>query len=926
MSATDLTQPYFLYWGKARPSLDDKHEYHLLPYHCLDVAAVGMEYLRRAPAFCRRLMQVFNTTDVEAVVSWAGFAVALHDIGKFSESFQAVRQDVFLKLRSRASERHGRVRHDTLGMAIWNSHLLDLAIERSWFGPNCENHEQAIGSWMRSVTGHHGQPPNEIASVQCNQHFHAEHDLAAICAFVQDARSILLTPAAEALLATTDAEWFEVNSKRFSWWIAGWAVFADWLGSSTDYFKYEAGHVPLEKYWARARAAAQQALDEVGVLPVSNRSALSIHALFPSIAVASPLQAWAADVPLALSPQIHLLEDTTGAGKTEAAVMLAQRLIADGLADGFYIGLPTMATANAMYGRIAQVYGRFLGDEASLVLANGQSALVEAFAASIMRSGKSDAGSGQLDDTATARCTAWLADHHKRALLAPAGVGTVDQAMLSVLHSRHQSLRLLGLFRKVLIIDEVHACDAYMLGVLKVLLEFHAYAGGSAILLSATLPLRMKRELLQAFARGCEIRGAPEVDGTAYPLATSWASATPERIDEHPVATRHDVIRSLRLNAMYDERQVVQTILARLNEGRCVCWMRNTVGDALAAYELLSQQWPTDKITLFHARFALRDRLDIEKRILHAFGRDSGPEQRRGQLVIATQVVEQSLDADWDVVVTDLAPIDRLIQRAGRLQRHARDTQGARLTQPNARDERGEPCLHVFMPEWAETPAVDWFKKVFPKAAHVYPHHGQCWKTARLVREERWSMPGDARRLIENVFGTDHDIPEALQKNADSNEGKAYGDAAQAQQNSLKLCEGYVSQGFDWWNDAVTPSRNGEATSNVVLARWRGDALEPWAAHEELRHAWAYSAVRVPERLIAQSVEPVEPNRRAAWEQAIASLPGQGRFSVLMALDERDERWVGEAKGRAGRDLETWTWMYDKGRGLLRVDKTNQKD
>jgi CRISPR-associated endonuclease/helicase Cas3 len=108
----------------------------------------------------------------------------------------------------------------------------------------------------------------------------------------------------------------------------------------------------------------------------------------------------------------------------------------------------------------------------------------------------------QSDETATTRCTAWLADHTKRALLASAGVGTIDQALLAVLHSKHQSLRLLGLYNKVLIIDEVHACDAYMQGVLEVLLNFHARTNGSVILLSATLPVDMKQSLINAYTRG----------------------------------------------------------------------------------------------------------------------------------------------------------------------------------------------------------------------------------------------------------------------------------------------------------------------------------------------------------------------------------------------------------------------------------------
>jgi CRISPR-associated endonuclease/helicase Cas3 len=136
-----------------------------------------------------------------------------------------------------------------------------------------------------------------------------------------------------------------------------------------------------------------------------------------------------------------------------------------------------------MYGRISEVYQQLFAGDASLVLSHGQSRLVEEFATSILPAIDPEADGRQLDETAGARCAVWLAEHGKRSLLSPAGVGTIDQTLLAVLTSKHQCLRLLGLFRKVLVVDEVHACDAYMQRVLETVLTFHACAGGSAILL-----------------------------------------------------------------------------------------------------------------------------------------------------------------------------------------------------------------------------------------------------------------------------------------------------------------------------------------------------------------------------------------------------------------------------------------------------------
>lgn len=922
------TASYFRYWGKADPSYRAEPKWHPLAYHCVDVAAVGIEYLRRTPSIRTLLMRELRIEDERTLEHWMAFWLALHDLGKFSEAFQSQRPDLFQELRGRAPDasKSYRLRHDSLGMLFWRDVLGQRAVDEGWFGPDTELALDGIDCWMRAVTGHHGQPPKESGEFW-EQHFDRKQDRAAILEFVAEMRSLLLGNGVAAIPSASGVETFHRSSMELSWWIAGLAVLADWLGSNTDFFGYRADldrPLPLGDYWEHAARQAVTALDAAGVSPVRSERSLSFAELFPDIAAPSPLQNWVATVDLPPGPQIYLLEDVTGAGKTEAAVTLAHRLMAAGCADGFFIGLPTMATANAMYGRIGKVYAKLFSERASLALAHGQRNLVEAFAASVIPPGPSDDDAQQADETATARCTAWLADHNKRALLAPAGVGTLDQALLAVLHSRHQSLRLLGLFRKVLVVDEVHACDAYMQGVLETLLEFHARAGGSAILLSATLPQRMRQALLDAFASGFR-SAAPAVQALQYPLATSWHSAEPKTLVERALPTREDVRRTLAVRYVCDEAQVVAAIVSAVASGKCVCWMRNTVADALAAFAKFEGRMPADNLTLFHARFALRDRLDTEDKVLAWFGNESTPEQRAGRLVIATQVAEQSLDADWDFVVSDLAPIDRLIQRAGRLQRHPRDECGGRLRDPAARDRRGAPCLWVFGPTWVDDPPARWFNAAFPKASGVYPHHGQLWLTAKLLEGGRIVMPDDARQLIESVFGEDAAIPEGLQPNANTAEGRGYADASVAQQNTVKLATGYVRGGMDWWSEAKTPSRLGEASMNVLLAHWEGDRLRSWA---EGPHGWAYSSVRVAERLIARRAECSSATREAAIEQILQTLPSKGRWSVLLPLDKTSQGWIGEAWSAPGRykSERLLQWMYDPVTGLRQIDGAATQD
>lgn len=921
------TPEHYRYWGKARPDGAGHADHHLLPYHSLDVAAVGITYLRRSTALRKFLQQSLELESDNDLLNFMAFVLACHDLGKFSEAFQGQRPDLLERLRGRRADpgKPYTVRHDTLGWLIWTQHLQDLAVEQAWFGEGTEDALEGIEWWLRASMGHHGLPPHSGAG-HWRQHFGSSDDAPAIEAFIAELRSLFPPEGIAAAHAKLGTNAFESTSKTLSWWIAGVTVLADWIGSSTEYFPYRTDELLLADYWPETLARAERALNAAGVLPLACRSR-SFGELFPDIATPSPLQAWSIDTPVTSAPQIHLLEDVTGAGKTEAAVMLAHRLIAAGCAEGFFIALPTMATANAMYGRITEVYRQLFDGHPSLVLAHGQRKLVEAFAASVLPTEQAEADPAQYDETATARCNAWLADHNKRALLAPAGVGTIDQVLLSTLYSKHQSLRLLGLFRKILIIDEVHACDAYMQRVLETVLTFHAQAGGSAILLSATLPERMKQSLLNAFARGRNADTLPATASAHFPLVTSWREGEADAALT-PLVARAAVCRDLLIHNVSDEAEVLDAIRSTLAQGNCVCWMRNTVADVLAAHDHFADELDDEHLMVFHARFALQDRLRTEQRILTHFGKYSTTAQRAGRLVIASQVAEQSLDADWDVMISDLAPIDRLIQRAGRLQRHPRSIDGTRLENPVAPDQRGQPCLWVYGPAWTESPASNWFKQTFPKAAGVYPHHGQLWLTAKALQQGRIAMPTDARAIIENVFGEDAQLPPGLQASANQADGAYFSDLSIAQQNTIKIADGYVRGGIDWWSEAKTPTRLGEASMTVLLARWEGGRLRPWADHDNPRHAWAYSSVKVAERLIAQRAPEADPMLEQAIREAEESLPDKGKWSVLMAMQHGDHGWTGSAltMPKEHKPQQRLPWRYDARRGLEQMESTEHPE
>lgn len=905
------------YWGKARPENSGTAACHLLPYHCLDVAAVGMVYLRRNPALSNLFTRALRCSDQEWP-GWAAFWLTLHDLGKFSEAFQSQRSELFAQWhggRQPSPDRPYTVRHDSLGQWVWKGVLFDSALDEQWFGPVPRSHRAGLDAWARAVTGHHGQPP---ASSGSHVTHYSEADEKAVIDFVTAMHQLLLPTSAAELPARFESTDFEKVSQRLSWWFAGVAVLADWLGSNTRYFPYCDQVMPLEKYWLRAQGQAERALADAGVLPVAVQEHGSLQDFFPYITNPSPLQCWASTAAISSGPQLYFLEDVTGAGKTEAAVTLAYRLMAAGEADGFFVGLPTMATANAMYERLAGVYRKLFGGDPSLMLAHGSNRLVDDFARSVLPAGVAERDRAQKDETATARCTAWLADHNKRALLAAAGVGTIDQALLAVLHSRHQSLRLLGLFRKVLIVDEVHACDAYMQRVLESLLEFHARAGGSVILLSATLPGHMKQALADAFARGTGTECVPDLASPAYPLVTGWQASDPGGLVQAALPSRPDVCRRVRVDYRSAVDEIEGEILEALKDGKSVCWIRNTVADAMEACERLSAKSSTVSPLLFHARFSLHDRLQKESEVLSSFGKESGEARRSGRLVVATQVIEQSLDVDFDLLVSDLAPIDRLLQRAGRLHRHVRDARGDRLPEPGV-DARGIPCMIVHGPAFTSSPNSKWFASMFRGGGAVYPDHGQLWRTARELQSGYFDMPADARRLIETVFAKDDgDLPSGLRNISARAEGQALADVSIAHNNTLKFGQGYArGDVVDWWTDARTPSRLGEATRSVLLARWVQGRLVPWVERD---HAWAYSTVRVAERLMHEAVVPTDASRRQEYERVLASLPDEGRWSLLLALEPAGENlWTGWALppiSQRGAVAKAQQWLYDERLGL----------
>lgn len=906
------TFSYFPYWGKASPVDEGSPGYHLLVFHSLDVAACGQELLR-LPQFSLQALATELGWPLQTVERLFLFFLVLHDLGKFARAFQGLVPNLSADLVAADPSKRYEQRHDTLGWVLWSRDLAENFPDDRLPDPT----DEFWGAWVRSSVGHHGKPPQEsegggLIALDVGDSF-LRADRCAAREFVAEVAAWLLpadipSPSRGAFAAL----------KRHVWRMAGLSVLADWLGSNQAFFVYQSEPEALLDYWAHAESQARAAVAAAGLHRQAVREWQIPQQLFDYLHEPTPLQNYAATVELENGPQLFLLEDVTGAGKTEAALILTQRLMQAGRASGLYFALPSMATANQMYQRVGAVYQRLYEAQAqpSLILAHGARQLVEGFRQSILQVDEQAVDRDYLSDerSASTQCNAWLADNRKKALLAEVGVGTLDQALLSVLPARHQSLRLLGLAGKVLLVDEVHAYDTYMMTLLKTLLAAHARQGGSVILLSATLPLAVREALLAAYRYGLGISDDEGLEDARYPLAVRAGQA----LSSHACATRPQVRRRVEVRAMHEEAQVVELIREQASAGLCIAWIRNTVEDARRAQQLLAQCLPEEKLMLFHSRYAMGDRLDIEADVLARFGKHSVGAERSGWVLVGTQVLEQSLDFDVDVMISDLAPIDLLIQRAGRLQRHAREPNGDPAG--DGAERRATPVLYLLTPEPVDEPAGNWYSSLFAKACFVYPDSGKLWLGARalqragcIVTPGETGQVGAVRELVEAVYGADiEDVPEALKKATSDQLGKDLAMQSQGNFNALKMDKGYcIESSAQWYEEHKVPTRLGDETQTLYLAVWHDGELHP--LREEGMHCWEQSAVRIrasyakalapdwQQRFVA-ALDVLRSRYRLLEEPAfILPLIEEGGVLRAMVLDEK------------GRELEM---RYDRSSGL----------
>jgi CRISPR-associated endonuclease/helicase Cas3 len=467
----------------------------------------------------------------------------------------------------------------------------------------------------------------------------------------------------------------------------------------------------------------------------------------------------------AQEPMLIIIEESMGGGKTESALLATEILMHEFGASGLAFLLPTQATSNAMFARVEQWLSSLLGDQSDasaqdLHLLHGKAALNEDYASlPVWHAGWMGDYQGG-DEPIVAH--QWFGGR-KRGLLAPFVVGTVDQLLMAALKTKHVHLRHLGLAGKVVVIDEVHAYDAYMSTYLDRVLFYLGAYGVPVLLLSATLPPKRRMELLKAYRgertrasrRKPQLELAPRDDSgdPCYPLI-SYTSSNRKAQVLYKTITASEEQRTVLIDWIDDnDEALLQELQNALENGGCVGVLRNTVARAQSTYRFLRKNLDV-QVVLAHSRFVSVDRAERDAWLSELLGPKSS-ERPRALVVVSTQVLEQSLDIDLDMLITDVAPVDLLLQRMGRLHRHHRGV-GESQRPPLLREAR---CVITGVSQWnAEVPE-------FARGIDFVYQPAVLMRTICALRERMGAgnvlvLPRDIAPLVESVYEGEVSIPE----------------------------------------------------------------------------------------------------------------------------------------------------------------------
>ena len=753
------------FWAKARPYGQRGPEgIHLLEHHLADVGAC-MEALLRLPTIRRRLASAGGRDGLdEATAARLAVFAALHDIGKVNIGFQTrVWTDADLPAGRRRPVRAGHTADLTpvLDWKDWRAaewFLPNLGFDRIEFW-DADGGATACGLFVAALS-HHGRPlqlnnPYKSAmpaSWQPYGELNPQEYTARIGKLLWEWFPDAIAPDAPSL----------PSAPAFQHHFLGLCNLADWIGSDEQWFPYEGE--PADGYIDRARRQAEAAIRSrtVGLDIEEQRKVFGGADAVPDFdglfAINTPnaiQQAAAWDTPL--TAPVVIIESETGSGKTEAALWRLTRMYGAGLVDGMYFALPTRAAAVQIHERVKRFVANLFpsGNRPDVVLA------VPGYDAA---GGLPDyaAGYDSSHDGHYDRGRPWAAERPKKFLAAQIAVGTVDQALLGALQVRNAHLRSSSLARNLLVVDEAHASDVYMGAVLQRLLAAHAGAGGYALLMSATLGSAARARWLRAVGVvAANSDGDTDTDGGGTDDLPSLADAigkpypaisTADGIDKVDENGPGKVVNISAAAEMGDFDAVARRALAAARAGAKVLVVRNTVDYAISTQRRVEELAGGDTNLLFdvegiptlhHGRFAAGDRRLLDGRVEALLGKDRAA---GGVIVVGTQTLEQSLDIDADLLITDLCPVDVLLQRIGRLHRHTRGDRPAGYDKAR--------CIVL-------TPAGEDLSGLLKQTSNVngLGPNGYVYRSLHILEATRrlierhpvWRIPEMNRRLVEEA-------------------------------------------------------------------------------------------------------------------------------------------------------------------------------
>ena len=719
----------------------------MLEHHLADVGAC-FEALVAQPVIRARLARSGGQDNLdEAMAARLAAFASLHDIGKANVGFQTriwTEEDLQGRPRPRWA---GHT--DDLGPVLMDEDR-DTA---SWFFPAIgwddvlgwdDRGGETVCAMLVATLSHHGRPLRLEGGLSENPAIWRGFGDLSPREFVAHVGRLLRRwfPEAFALdvppLPATPA---------FQHMFLGLCNWADWIGSNEGWFPYV--DTPDDDYFEKARRRAWAAVEAIGLNLSDQRNGFwavpEFGELFRIPAPPNAIQQAARNIPL--DERLVILESETGSGKTEAALWRFAYMYEAGLVDGIYFALPTRAAAAQIHRRLERFVERLLPDHRPPVVLAVPGYDPGADSASVDMQDYKAGWKGRDDDRP------WASENPKRFLAAQVAVGTVDQAMMGALQIKNAHLRAACLARNLLVVDEVHASDSYMSVVLEALMDAHVGAGGYALLMSATLGSVARRRWLH---HGRRTDQSPPTFDEAI-VAPYPAVSTPAGSGEYLIgAGENDRAKRVSINAsptMHDFADTARRALTAARAGAKVLVVRNTVGHAVSTQQALEGLGGSEGAgllfdvegvsTLHHGRFAACDRVLLDRRVERLLGRERQP---GGRVVVGTQTLEQSLDIDADLLITDLCPVDVLLQRIGRLHRHKSNDRPAGCAAP--------VCVVLAPPDNDLSPLLTSRQPAngLGPHGHVYGSLSTLEATLRLILEHpEWRIPEMNRLLVERA-------------------------------------------------------------------------------------------------------------------------------------------------------------------------------